>query len=1665
MQTNLNEMLIDLMSTDPAWVELINILGSFNDTEILSNVDALTHIRAIPNSDRSVIEESFRQLGVNISKDLIAANIDKLTPIFDQVAKWSEVSGTTDWCKYVAFLIDSVFSTRRLWTPDYQVFSPYPEGKTILDGGRWYPTTKVDLEVSVDLLDPNKFPIIIGYKDRDLVISTLESIGLSEAEAEFWFSKSVGLEPRNDDNVQRTVRVALLISRMTDLFYTYAPIEELLDGVWISITAQATIFTGSSIVLEPTRYVTVGKATELDASKFLGVQSAGLNYLNYDQYLAHAFDFDKVYAGGAGYNVALIDTQTQTIKSVKSFDNSDPSLVLPNQCADYIVVQSPQDVIVVSTFYDPVSNLKTSNLYSALLSIGASAKTLDNMRHGSAYVLVGRVGLGAGNGIEKYMGVLTNATDSAISTDIDLASLAYSNLPTIDATVSGFVFQSNVRSGHNIYVSYKTVMSDGTVTMTQAKALASDALMDSGLGYINFSEVSVTTQIPITLVYGDIQKTVTFNVSPSDYLQDPVDIAATLSDPIYGGQRVLVTVQGAYVGSPDYQTLYDLSLLEITTSLGTVEGQYVVLPDTKYDTPFTVTVNYKGIGRNLTDTVVAIAKQSITQLVPIKIQLNVASTIDQGTNNSISTTVTYNDGTSKDVTPAYTVSTNKVTIQNSVLTGAFTNFDYKVTVFAAYMENGVTVSTQADISMVCKKYNLRQVKITMDDTIEETNTLTPTAKGLYALVSATTADVQNGIGVLGWFAVTGTWVGSEVQGTAKPLNPDSMTGMFTAPLVSQNTVYGLRFTRIENGTAFTDEATIEVIDNVPTPIGLEINTREYIYSGNTSAVSVSALWNNRRLYNANATITVAFNPSESAKAEALIRTQKLISAGDPTASLTNIDYSRWVKLLLQPTGKTYLDPKLNTQIEGQAIYFYGDLHGTCDVTATYQGISATRSIPLSPIRAVEESVVIEGAEAMSEQSRTFYRALATYSDGTTAYVQPDWSATWPNSDSEDYQLVKFSPATYTGYEVVSLVSGVEPVTFDIFQGLAVSRWSMFDGITSIQQLKDLQLVGAIMTARKVDANTYVAVNARYYRVSAKMDVLVTNKVLAPINTIVSATIVGPTTFNSDVSYVSYALVNTYQLSGLQHHSDGSFVQGTAKQYDVQVSNDWDIVETAVADANGNYQVTTDTVVNIDGDGYIFPVLNVNAQITIRATFNDGYNAFTREMVVNMVAVNKYLLDLVVYGNSNVYDQESLNNGTGYSTGIWYVPYTAHLFTKDTVDAIGTIPSPISWSLASPLTVSGVRIDENRGWLTLDSQVSDSVVQVVASYTEDTPYGTRETILGRRDVNILSSTAITGLAVTLPTSNIDPNTDIQVVATYTRRNGVTHSNLDADIDPAKDVVYAWTLGETELTGVTLSSTGQIRFPASDKVQVVQVTCTVTEGTTVKSDTIEVMCPAVGYPTGIRVSGFQNIRDDSVVNYSAVVDRRSASSSDITTKSRWTLQDLSGNTILVRGISLNPDTGVLTCSRIREKVVFLVNCEYIENAVFNASIKVTVYSSYPKIGVGTFGVKDLASAETYCTTQFVTDRPTQFTITANEGQYGYLLLRSDYGIPTLTAIADSNGVVNQNFGGWNGALRPIGGGAQTGPIVLNKVYDNVIDTLHLYRTDNKGFLLTVFTIRYS
>jgi hypothetical protein len=87
-------------------------------------------------------------------------------------------------------------------------------------------------------------------------------------------------------------------------------------------------------------------------------------------------------------------------------------------------------------------------------------------------------------------------------------------------------------------------------------------------------------------------------------------------------------------------------------------------------------------------------------------------------------------------------------------------------------------------------------------------------------------------------------------------------------------------------------------------------------------------------------------------------------------------------------------------------------------------------------------------------------------------------------------------------------------------------------------------------------------------------------------------------------------------------------------------------------------------------------------------------------------------------------------------------------------------------------------------------------------------------------------------------------------------------------------------------------------------------------------------------------------------------------------------------------------------------------------------------------------------------------------AKEGQFGYFCCREDYGTPVFTAVSDSKGQINSNWLGWDGAKWPVSGnGTQLGPIKFDKVYDNITDSMLLYRTNARAFGFALLSVRYT
>lgn len=173
----------------------------------------LETIRNITNeTDPYVIKQTLHQLGFNLPYDFIEHNYPVLSASVQQLALYSERSGTKDYAKLISFVLGRSIDTTSLYTNNYQDFYPKPYGPLQVEGGDWYKTTHIEL----------------------------------------------GMQSLGSDSRLAIPRGKTLKDRFLDAFYEFAPWSIVVDSFHFNVDVRANLSLSGVVFKQPTRYINVG---------------------------------------------------------------------------------------------------------------------------------------------------------------------------------------------------------------------------------------------------------------------------------------------------------------------------------------------------------------------------------------------------------------------------------------------------------------------------------------------------------------------------------------------------------------------------------------------------------------------------------------------------------------------------------------------------------------------------------------------------------------------------------------------------------------------------------------------------------------------------------------------------------------------------------------------------------------------------------------------------------------------------------------------------------------------------------------------------------------------------------------------------------------------------------------------------------------------------------------------------------------------------------------------------------------------------------------------------------------------------------------------------------------------------------------------------------------
>lgn len=169
-RASLKDLLTNSLAENPTWRQLAEAISAVFESNIEDPIDQLAKLRWIRReTDPSVLEQSARLLGFDLTQDVLSLNAENLTKIVTQLPHYPDHKVTPYFPNFLDMLLNAVTDVKYLYTQDYVDFVEKPGGPLIIKGGNWFLTTHIELNIGLlyreALLLPSGVSLFSRVKD------------------------------------------------------------------------------------------------------------------------------------------------------------------------------------------------------------------------------------------------------------------------------------------------------------------------------------------------------------------------------------------------------------------------------------------------------------------------------------------------------------------------------------------------------------------------------------------------------------------------------------------------------------------------------------------------------------------------------------------------------------------------------------------------------------------------------------------------------------------------------------------------------------------------------------------------------------------------------------------------------------------------------------------------------------------------------------------------------------------------------------------------------------------------------------------------------------------------------------------------------------------------------------------------------------------------------------------------------------------------------------------------------------------------------------------------------------------------------------------------------------------------------------------------------------
>lgn len=198
-----SELDVDFIREQPLWGSFLEALQDFQEAHVRGPLRMLQEIRDIKaTTDIAFVKQALADMGITLPPDMIV-NPERLYNSVYMIPLLHEVLGRESAYKAISYILGRRVVVYDLYTEDYVKFYEAPYGPLRIDGGTWYKTTHINLEMQMVGSDTNMLlPTGTTLKDKFLsAFFTLAPINI--VVDQFFFI--IEVENRDDFGIQGVV--------------------------------------------------------------------------------------------------------------------------------------------------------------------------------------------------------------------------------------------------------------------------------------------------------------------------------------------------------------------------------------------------------------------------------------------------------------------------------------------------------------------------------------------------------------------------------------------------------------------------------------------------------------------------------------------------------------------------------------------------------------------------------------------------------------------------------------------------------------------------------------------------------------------------------------------------------------------------------------------------------------------------------------------------------------------------------------------------------------------------------------------------------------------------------------------------------------------------------------------------------------------------------------------------------------------------------------------------------------------------------------------------------------------------------------------------------------------------------------------------------------------